>query len=45
MKDLSFYFQMALLILEHARPDAIKKAWPAIRELRDFLNTIPDPTA
>jgi len=39
--DLSFYFSMAFLILQHAKPEVIQKAVPILQEIYDLLKTVP----
>lgn len=36
--DLSFYFTMALMILQHAKPEVIQHAKIPLLALRNFIN-------
>jgi len=36
--DLSFYFTMGLMVLQHAKPELIQRAKVPLLALRDFIN-------
>lgn len=39
--DISFYFQIGLIILLHAKPESLQAILPVLQQIYDVLKTVP----